>query len=1062
MKKIIILMVLLLAVDSYALLKCGESTSNCGEIVEFSEGPEIEIEFLEGGGSNSDAKVNLPKGFEVCSAEFQITPTVEEVVITTTTTTLPELVPADIAVVFDTTGSMGGPITSMKTNVNDFADALVAAGIDSMFGLVDYRDTGDAPCGIVSSHDLTDSVDTFKGWVNAMSAGGGGDAPEQAFQGIEEAMGFSYRGGTQKVIILITDAASKTSACSGNSMDDVITSLKDNGFKVYIIDYCASHAYYTQMASETGGKCYPLGSDLGPILEEIAGEIGNGPGPPGPVGPPAIPFSLDIGNDDVVEWRDSITTDVIIYDGNTNPRFREKLTDLLKDCNCPGCLLAGDDCTIDLEITTDQGANITLDSLMVKYCEKTCGEPCGEINCTIYRYSEDFPKVISLCLPEIPGPIRFLERDDHYMQEPVCEKLLELVVRVEGWNLAADGNQKLFKNAFELWYDGLKLAGLDWDPNRQPFKEWYDNLEGLHLGWNPSLIPYVPYEGFTPFSENRIVVGEAWDPSFNQNPVSPHREGRALDMYVEDITDEKIPDEVNIIHFALLNELGSSELVYGDVDVMNESVLAEFSIKAGFDWVFHSCEHIHVCVSTESGATGAEHCHEPRYNFVFDLLGIDHFYTDTPTPYEDGINSISLVLGERRESMGTRGGIRITWEDLPGGSPPPPPMEAIAASAAGSEKGIDEPRKGIATAARAPESVGKKKGRIRRASLQEFWAVAGILESIPFVGKSSLGKGLSSVAVSIAARGTFKSFVKKVIFERIEEMCNGMDEFILLNPDLRHHNVINSVELFIHLLQPFYLLAIAITAIYLIFLSGSVIGRARAKSTLISLVISFAVIIFTIPILGFLLDFSQFAASFLLDLVDTQIGSEVVCGEGLHELEHLYSVYMRYVYENPTVIMMFTSMIYLGTFLVLSLRFFMIILWTLFFPFAVFFYAFHFTRNLGRFMLFQTSWWILIQIVGAMTWISITVAWILLSGNPAFPVSAAVFEIAFALTGMIVMAAMPLFALGIMDWISFLLFSLSALGEPMIGATIGVIDEMGVESMEEEREITPPTPIGPD
>lgn len=276
---------------------------------------------------------------------------------------------ADIAICFDTTASMGTSIQSMKDNVNTFADSLESEGVDYMLGLVDYRDVGDASCGIVSSHDFTNDVDEFKSWVDDMSAYGGDDNPEQAFQAIEEAMGFSYRGGDfQKVIILITDADSHEPACSGNSIDDVMDTLKNDGFTVYAITDCSISGYpvYQQMAIETGGKCYPMGSDLGPILADIA-RLLHGVF----VG---VNASLDIGSDGIEEWNESFYS-ARISDWNTDPPITEKLNDILNSgCVCPGCSLSpsGLHCTIDLEFTTDSEMPLILSDLSIVYCYGAC------------------------------------------------------------------------------------------------------------------------------------------------------------------------------------------------------------------------------------------------------------------------------------------------------------------------------------------------------------------------------------------------------------------------------------------------------------------------------------------------------------------------------------------------------------------------------------------------------------------------------------------------------------------------------------------------------------------
>lgn len=52
--------------------------------------------------------------------------------------------PADIVFLIDTTGSMGTPISSVKSSLSSFADALKSAGVDFRFGLISYGDVSEA------------------------------------------------------------------------------------------------------------------------------------------------------------------------------------------------------------------------------------------------------------------------------------------------------------------------------------------------------------------------------------------------------------------------------------------------------------------------------------------------------------------------------------------------------------------------------------------------------------------------------------------------------------------------------------------------------------------------------------------------------------------------------------------------------------------------------------------------------------------------------------------------------------------------------------------------------
>ncbi|HTQ44577.1 MAG TPA: vWA domain-containing protein [Polyangiaceae bacterium] len=107
----------------------------------------------------------------------------------------------DVALVIDTTGSMGDEIAYLQS---EFAD--ISAAIDGVFpnaatrwALVAYRDTPDYDPGdayVVKSWDFTTDVTSFQSEVDGLSADGGGDTPESPEIGLHTMNGLSWRTGT--------------------------------------------------------------------------------------------------------------------------------------------------------------------------------------------------------------------------------------------------------------------------------------------------------------------------------------------------------------------------------------------------------------------------------------------------------------------------------------------------------------------------------------------------------------------------------------------------------------------------------------------------------------------------------------------------------------------------------------------------------------------------------------------------------------------------------------------------------------------------------------------------
>lgn len=180
---------------------------------------------------------------------------------------------ADIVFLIDTSGSMGGEITSVRNNCVAFADALTASGIDYRLGLVRFGNYYGANPGIVGG-GLTDDAEVFKSWVSTLNASGG---YEPGYQAINLAIqNFNFRLGTQKVFILITDED------SDGSLANTINLITSNQVTVHAAASCnygASYNHYcggtNSVTTVSGGLVFAVTADLSPILDTISEDIAN-------------------------------------------------------------------------------------------------------------------------------------------------------------------------------------------------------------------------------------------------------------------------------------------------------------------------------------------------------------------------------------------------------------------------------------------------------------------------------------------------------------------------------------------------------------------------------------------------------------------------------------------------------------------------------------------------------------------------------------------------------------------------------------------------------------------
>lgn len=113
----------------------------------------------------------------------------------------------DLALVIDTTGSMGDELEYLKLEIANIAARVerLFPGIDQRFALILYRDNGDRY--VTRNFDFTDSLADFQKSLNDQHASGGGDHPEAMHAALEQAGELSWRSrNTARVMFLVGDA----------------------------------------------------------------------------------------------------------------------------------------------------------------------------------------------------------------------------------------------------------------------------------------------------------------------------------------------------------------------------------------------------------------------------------------------------------------------------------------------------------------------------------------------------------------------------------------------------------------------------------------------------------------------------------------------------------------------------------------------------------------------------------------------------------------------------------------------------------------------------------------
>lgn len=275
-----------------------------------------------------------------------------------------------------------------------------------------------------------------------------------------------------------------------------------------------------------------------------------------------------------------------------------------------------------------------------------------------------------------------------------------------------------------------------------------------------------------------------------------------------------------------------------------------------------------------------------------------------------------------------------------------------------------------------------------------------------------------------------------LVVSSAKENFSNIKAYVLINPDPLNPEMLKVIGFFISLAQMFYVLAIVATGFYLLFISGSLRGRTRAKYMLGRLVIG----MFLVSISPFLLKFLfQFSSSFtyaifeqtdispvtdefndMLDKVyianlgfiapsvlNTLISKFKVREKVMEKtwgrlmgrlypetlwlyapnwLKNLGSYLSKFIGEfkigSPGMFGVYAYfmiiIVLILTFGVLAFRYLMLILWTILFPLSIFFTTFSLTRNIGRTMMEQTLQWTFFQIFYALSLVGLSIGFVIL------------------------------------------------------------------------------------
>ena len=190
---------------------------------------------------------------------------------------------ADIVFAIDTTGSMSSTISRVVTNAMSFTTTLSERyNVKVNYALIDFRDLeadGPESTAVVKngSSNWFSDAGAFALKAQALSASGGGDAPECAVDALETARQLDWRGNSSKFVILITDAGYKMANRYGiGSMDEETRLLAHDGIVTSVVTGSGCKGAYRSLCEATGGIYADISSEsFSSSLLTLADLIGN-------------------------------------------------------------------------------------------------------------------------------------------------------------------------------------------------------------------------------------------------------------------------------------------------------------------------------------------------------------------------------------------------------------------------------------------------------------------------------------------------------------------------------------------------------------------------------------------------------------------------------------------------------------------------------------------------------------------------------------------------------------------------------------------------------------------
>ena len=246
-----------------------------------------------------------------------------------------------------------------------------------------------------------------------------------------------------------------------------------------------------------------------------------------------------------------------------------------------------------------------------------------------------------------------------------------------------------------------------------------------------------------------------------------------------------------------------------------------------------------------------------------------------------------------------------------------------------------------------------------------------IQTALAFIGE----EGFISELMDLMSRRVFTEYVTGIAESMRYVYYEHFTDLLLMNPDPLNPEILGIINNFIYLLGSLYVLAMIVSGIYLIFLSGSPTGRAAVKSMFPLIIAGIVLVVLSPHIINPLLYVSGLLTSTILSLWSGN-PMDVLNPENveLNPVNYFISRFHSFSWsslEASAPLLFLSLFITAGSLILIIIRYLAVTLFVVIFPLTIFLYIFLPTRGIGRSMLEQTLLWTSVQVTEAIALISI-------------------------------------------------------------------------------------------